>query len=635
MKPTPAVSEPRDAGGADTPPQSAPGKARPLRLARSACALVAVAAPALLAGYSLLTLVVGALPVATAWFTKLVMDALSTGAPLSHLLWPAAGLSASGVALVLAGEVSQYLRAQLGREVAVTAQERLYRAVDGFTGLRRLEDPAFLDRLRLAQQSGGTAPGQVLEAVLTVVGSGLTIAGFLGSLAVLSPLMALLVVAASVPVLGAELWLSRLRARMAWDLGPVERREFFYSTLLSRMEAAKEIRLFGIGPFLRGRMIADRQAVNKARRAMDVREVRVQTALGLLAALVSGGGLLWAVTAARAGRLSVGDVTIFVAAVAGVQGALASLAASFARTHQALLLFDHYTAVVDAGPDLPVPAETRALPPLRRGIEFRDVWFRYAEDLPWVLRGVNLFVPYGTSLALVGLNGAGKSTLIKLICRFYDPTRGAVLWDGTDLRDVSPVELRGRLGAVFQDYMNYDMTAAENIALGDVSALSDHARVADAAARAGIAVQLEALPHGYDTLLSRIFFAGTDRDDPGTGVVLSGGQWQRLALARALLRDQRDLMILDEPSSGLDAEAEAEIHSALRRHRSGRTSLLISHRLGAVREADAIAVLREGRVVELGSHDALIGAGGEYARLFTLQAAGYREAATAGEEVRP
>lgn len=313
--------------------------------------------------------------------------------------------------------------------------------------------------------------------------------------------------------------------------------------------------------------------------------------------------------AARAGRLSVGDVTIFVAAIVGVQGALASLATAFARTHQALLLFGHYTAVVEAGPDLPVPREPRTLPALRHGIELKDVWFRYSDDHPWVLRGIDLFLPYGTSLALVGLNGAGKSTLIKLLCRFYDPTRGAVLWDGVDLRDTEPAELRSRLGAVFQDYMNYDMTATENIALGDIFARPDHARIATAAARAGIAPQLAALPYGYDTLLSRIFFAGTDRDDPETGVVLSGGQWQRLALARAFLRDRRDLMILDEPSSGLDAEAETEIHSSLKRHRSGRTSLLISHRLGAVREADAIAVLREGRIAELGSHDALMAAG--------------------------
>jgi len=242
-----------------------------------------------------------------------------------------------------------------------------------------------------------------------------------------------------------------------------------------------------------------------------------------------------------------------------------------------------------------------------------------------VLRGVNLTIPHGHALALVGLNGAGKSTMVKLLCRFYDPDRGAILWDGVDLRDVPVDDLRAKIGAVFQDYMCYDLSAAENIGLGDVSVMEDRERVVAAARRAGAHDIVAGLPRGYDTFLSRMFFDEADREDPETGVLLSGGQWQRLALARAFLRDRRDLMILDEPSSGLDAEAEHEVHSSLRRHRDGATSVLISHRLGAVRDASAIAVLAEGRVAELGSHDELIASGGEYARLFRLQASGYDE----------
>ncbi|WP_324605805.1 ABC transporter ATP-binding protein [Streptomyces sp. NRRL S-481] len=370
-------------------------------------------------------------------------------------------------------------------------------------------------------------------------------------------------------------------------------------------------------------MLTERRTANAAKRAMDRREVLLQAGLALLAALVSGGGLLWAVSAARAGALSVGGITMFAAAVAGVQAALATLAAEVARSHQALLMLDHYLTVTTAEPDLPTAGRPAALPPLRQGIELRDVWFRYSEDHPWVLRGVSLRIPYGTTVALVGLNGAGKSTLVKLLCRFYDPTRGAVLWDGVDIRHVDAAELRRRIGAVFQDYMHYDMTAAENIAMGDLSALDDRRRIELSAGRAGIHDTLAGLPHGYDTLLSRMFLMESDRDDPSTGVVLSGGQWQRLALARAFLRARRDLMILDEPSAGLDAEAEHEIHTALARHRGGRTSLLISHRLGAVREADLIVVLAEGRVVEQGHHTELMAAGGRYARLFSLQAAGY------------
>jgi ATP-binding cassette subfamily B protein len=222
-----------------------------------------------------------------------------------------------------------------------------------------------------------------------------------------------------------------------------------------------------------------------------------------------------------------------------------------------------------------------------------------------------------------------------------------VLWDGVDLRDMDPAELRRRIGAVFQDYMEYDLTAAENIGLGDVDVLTDadvdeagrRELVRAAAERAGAHPVIADLPRGYDTLLTRMFFdmpGDADADDGGgdqNGVPLSGGQWQRLALARAYLRGQRDLLILDEPSSGLDAEAEHEIHAGLRTHRRGRTSLLISHRLGTVREAERIAVLDEGRVVETGTHDELIAAGGVYARLFGLQAQGYQARTEPAQEV--
>jgi ATP-binding cassette subfamily B protein len=244
-----------------------------------------------------------------------------------------------------------------------------------------------------------------------------------------------------------------------------------------------------------------------------------------------------------------------------------------------------------------------------------------------VLRGVSFALPPGTAVGLVGLNGAGKSTIVKLLCRFYDPTRGSITWDGVDVRAWDVTTLRQRMSVVFQDFMDYDLTAAENIAVGDLSALGDHDRIVGAARQADIHKPIESLPHGYQTLLSRVYFDQTDRDDPAAGVILSGGQWQRVALARAFLRADRDLLILDEPSSGLDAEAEYEIHNRIRRLRNGRTSLLISHRLNAIRDADRILVLDDGLVVEQGTHDHLVGVGGRYARLFALQAAGYSDEA--------
>jgi ATP-binding cassette subfamily B protein len=289
-------------------------------------------------------------------------------------------------------------------------------------------------------------------------------------------------------------------------------------------------------------------------------------------------------------------------------------------------MFGHYRDVVMAAPDLPIAAEPQEAPALLTGVEFRDVWFRYGPDSPWALRGVSLLLPAGKSVGLVGLNGAGKSTLVKLLCRLYDPEAGGIYWDGIDIRDLDLATLRNRVGAIFQDYMAYDLTAAENVGLGDVTQLADLTRIRAAAALAGVDQVLAELPRGYETLLSRIFFDNADRDDPATGVVLSGGQWQRVALARGLMRAGRDLLILDEPTSGLDAEGEFAVHQRLRDARGGRASVLISHRLGTIKDADMIYVMAGGVIVESGRHDQLMAAGGEYHRLFLLQASAYQAA---------
>ncbi len=576
------------------------------------------------AGHSLalgqlaLAVLSGLLPTATAWLTKFVVDDLVAGRPEGALL-DAGGLLLIGVAAGVLPPLSSFLQAELSRRIDRVMQDELYTRINGFSGLARFESPGFLNDLNMAVEASGGAMRPVTTGLFDAGRTVITLVSLLVTLSLLNPVMAALVTAAAVPALFASLALTKGRVGTMARLSPATRRRVFYSSLITDVRGAKETRLFGLGGFLNGRMLTELDTIQDGERGLDRRDARTRSLLALLSAVVAGAGLVWAVYSTASGQLSVGDVIAFVTSVAGAQGALVGLVGSVAMAHQALLLFDYHLKMTSLPDDLP-PHGGAILPPLRTGIELRDVWFRYDESHPWVLRGVDLTLAHGESLALVGLNGAGKSTLIKLLCRFYDPCRGAILWDGVDIRDVPPEELRRRMGVLFQDYMSYDLSVAENIGVGDLDALGDRPRIEAAASRADIDMAIESLPRGYDTMLSRIF---ADEDDDH-GVTLSGGQWQRLALARTLLRDECDLLILDEPSAGLDAQAEHEIHERLRTHRAGRTSLLVSHRLGAVREADRIVVLGGGRIIERGSHHELISQDGEYARLFAIQADGYR-----------
>ncbi|MEV0565991.1 ABC transporter ATP-binding protein [Dactylosporangium sp. NPDC050588] len=604
-----------------------PGRRALAGAAGRAAGMVWRAARGHVLGYVAATVVTAAAPVAMAWLTREVLDRVAgPGRPgaAAGLLSLALALAAAGAALAVAAQAAEYLRSEVDRRAALRGKDELFAAVSRLPGLARFESPAFLDRLRLGVLSAAN-PGRLVDTALAGVRSGLTVAGFVGSLALISPAFTGVVLASAVPALLIELRLSRQRTGMLWRIGPVERRGLFYSNLLSTVDAAKEIRLFDLGGFLRGRMLDEQRTADAARRRMDRRELLVQGGLAGSSAVVAGAGLVWAILAAGDGRLGVGDVSMFVAAMAGVQASLGTVVSAGVMAYEHLLTFHHYVAVVTAEPDLPVPASPRPLPPLRRGIELRDLWFRYSPDHPWVLRGLNLTIPCGQTVALVGRNGGGKSTLVKLLCRFYDPTRGEIRWDGVDIRDVPPAQLRARIGAVFQDFVSYELTATENIAVGDLSAAADPRRVADAAREAGVHDALSALPRGYRTMLSRAFDADPEGAGSSTGVLLSGGQWQRVALARAFLRRDRDLLILDEPSAGLDPEAEHQVHTHLRTLRAGRTSLVVSHRLGAVRDADRIVVLADGVVAEEGTHAELIAADGGYARLFARQAAGYRD----------
>ncbi len=619
------------------------GVLRSLRLLGLAVGLYLRAAPVAFAVRVLAMIVSGLAPVAVAWFVKSVIDGLTTHR--GSVIGPATATAVAGGAMAVTQHLAHYADQELNRRVAMLTTGRLFAAVNGMTGIAELEDPAFHDRLRLAQQAAQNGPRQLTRAGLSIVQSGITVAGFLAALLAVSPLAAGLVLLSSVPMLVAQVRLARRRAHNQMEITPRIRRQLFYSMLMLDLRAAKEIRLFGLGRPFQRRMLDELGAAQDGERAVDRVVLRVDVSGALLTAAVSAVALIGTVMRIAAGHGTVGDLSVLIGALNGIQGSLAGVIAEVAVASQVFLLFGHYRDITAAVAARPAGAALPA-PPLRHGIVVRDVWFRYHPDQPWVLRGLNLTIGAGSSVAIVGLNGAGKSTVVKLLCRMYEPTRGSITWDGVDLGAFDPASLRSRIGVLFQDFMMYELTAAENIAVGDVRVLADPSadapadRIREAAATAGLHETLSNLPDGYNTMLSRIFIpAGTGKSATGksatggpavgegpasAGMLLSGGQWQRLALARAVLRREADLLVLDEPSSGLDASAEHDIHARLTRLWAGRTSLLISHRLSTVRDADLIAVIDGGRVVESGDHTTLMRGGGTYATLFRTQARGYQ-----------
>jgi ATP-binding cassette subfamily B protein len=568
----------------------------------------------------------GLAPVAVAWFTRAIIGGLSAG-DTAEITLGVIGFGLLGLLAPVVAHVSQYVERETERRVIARTQVELFTAVSAHPGLAELEDSRFHDRLRLAGEASRYAPTQLSTMILGVGQELITIATFAVTLLVWSVPVAALVLLAAVPTFVAQIRLARLRGAMMERTAPMFRRQAFYAALLLDMRAAKEIRLFGLGAFFRTRMMRELRAAQAQERHQDRLALRVDGSLAVLTGVVSLVALAVFVRQVFHGQGAAADLIVVIAALGAVQMSVSGLVQQFATAGETLMMFGHY---VDVTAGLRPAAGTRPLPPappLRDGVELDDVWFRYAPDHDWVLRGVTLRIPYGTSLALVGDNGAGKSTLVKLLCGFYPPTRGVIRWDGVDIARYDPASLRARLAATFQDFMAYDLSARDNITVGDVGAAADTGRISAAAADAGVDATLRALPRGYDTMLSRAF-SGDAPDS--AGVLLSGGQWQRVALARACLRDGADLLILDEPSSGLDVEAEHEIHRRLASLRRERTSLLISHRLNTVRDADRIVVLRDGTVLEQGGHAELMAAGGRYAELFRLQASGYGDALVTG-----
>jgi ATP-binding cassette subfamily B protein len=388
--------------------------------------------------------------------------------------------------------------------------------------------------------------------------------------------------------------------------------------VLGNDEHAKEVKLFGLAPLLLGRYKSLAETFFADDRRLAVRRMAWGYALSLVSTVVFYGCYAVIVGATVRGRLSLGEMTLYLVAFRqgqqSFQAVLTALGGMYEDTLYMTNLFDYFAIPIEDRKTVGPVAVVRA----EEGVRFEGVGFKYpgGDDADkWALRNVDVFVPKGQSLALVGENGAGKTTFIKLLAGLYDPTEGRVLLDGRDVRAWDERELRARIGVIFQDFNEYQLALRENVAFGSVDHLDDELRVGRAVEQGGAKELVATLAGGLDAQLGR-WFSG--------GVELSGGQWQKVALARAFMREEADILILDEPTAALDAEAEHAVFQRFRALAAGRTTILISHRFPTVRMADRILVLEAGRVIEDGSHAELIAAGRRYAHLFGLQAAGYR-----------
>ena len=483
------------------------------------------------------------------------------------------------------------------------------------------EDPASYDLLRRAQTDSINRPVMMISTAFGLVQTALTFISMIALLVVVSPLLALIALISPIPAFIADTrygwrgyniarWGSRLLRRMNYLV-----------TLLTTDSYAKEVKLFGLGRYFINRYRLIGETYYGSQRRQVVRRYLIGFLWGNLSTIATSVTYLYVALQAIAGRLTLGDLTLYTTAAQSVQNSIQGILGGFSGMYEHNLYLSNLFELLDTKTVLPVPAKPVPIPtPLRGEIRFEHVTFAYPGAKENALTELSFTVSPDETIAIVGRNGAGKTTLFKLICRLYDPIDGRILIDDVDIRDYDPAELRAQIGGMFQDYVTYQATAAENIGLGNLRALTDRDAVVRASRQAGSDSLIAGLPQGYETALGKWFDAGVN---------LSGGEWQKVALARAFMRDAR-ILLLDEPTSALDAQAEYDLFERLRSLTRGRTAVYISHRFSTVRRADRILFLEHGRLVEQGTHEQLMRLGGRYARLFRLQAAAYT-----GEEVLP
>ncbi len=592
--------------------------------------LVAAASPRLLALSLILRLVRAGLPVAMLYLAKLILDAIVAERGHAH----PAGFGPGGwLADPDLARLSGLVLAELGLAILADLLGRASTLVDGLVAdrygnaaslalmrhaadldLAQFEDATQQDRLERARRQV-TGRSSLLFGLFGQGQDVLTLLSLAAGLAAYAPWLILLLAGALVPAFLNETYFNREGYRLAWTRTP-ERRQIDYLRYLgASVESAKEVKLFGLNGYIADRYAALAEKLVADNRALALRRAGwggAFAALGTLAYYAAYATLVWRTVA---GQFSLGDLAFLAGSFQRLRGLIEGLLLGVSQIASQAQYLDDLFSFFAVVPTIRSPADPVPFPlPIRSGFVFEAVGFRYPGTDTWAVRGLSFHLAAGEVLALVGENGAGKTTIVKLITRLYDPTEGRVLLDGRPLAAYDLDDLRARIGVIFQDFVRFSFTAAENVAVGRIGARSDSERIARAAGRSLADAVIARLPLGYAQPLGKRFEDGVD---------LSGGEWQKIALSRAYMREA-EILILDEPTAALDARAEFEVFQRFRELSRGRSAVLISHRFSTVRMADRILVLEGGCVLESGTHAELQAAGGRYAELFELQAAGYR-----------
>ena len=573
-------------------------------------------------GMAACTLVGALLPAAQAWVAKLIVD--SVVGSLNQHVDPWLGLQA--IAPLLLAEavlvVLQALNGQLRTLSEHVLHARLNLSINTRIirkalelDLTHFENAEYYDKLQNARREADWRGLRIVNGSFYLVQNLITLGTFALRLIRFSPWPALLLFVATLPAFIAQSRYAELNFRVLSWRAPEARRLSYLEHVLTDYDAVKEVKLFSLGEPLLGRYASLFWTFLREDQAIAQKRSLASLAWGLLATLTYYGAYAWIVWRTLAGTITLGDMTLYLSIFRNSQSTFESIFFDLSELYENGLFMSNLFSFLELEPMMTQSASPRPVPrPLRVGIEFRDVSFRYPGQENWALRQVSFSIRPGEKIALVGPNGAGKTTIVKLITRLYDPSEGQVLLDGVDLREYDLEQLRHSIGVIFQDFVRYHLSASENIGFGQIEALDDHPRIERAAAMSGADSVIAGLPEGYETTLGRWFSRGRE---------LSGGEWQKIALARAFMRDC-EILILDEPTASLDAENEYQVFQQFRRLAADRTAILISHRFSTVRMADCIYVVEGGTIRERGSHDDLVALGGIYARLFTLQAESYR-----------